>query len=361
MALVGLAVAAPLAVLPLDRLVTSYAPPDAPTLAAMWDLRRMTSLRTLEIVFAICSAGAIVLFAFVPRRVVAVVPAVLLASLLGASVAAAREAAEQARARQVTYLGPTGGGSTTARAGLSAILFTRRASWVGVWEALFWNRRVDSILGLNGARVYGPVPTRAVRLRPDGRIVGLDGTSPQPRYVVAPLGEVESVPAYAFAGSLVAFVRRPGSLAGGSALWRIEPPLRLAYRASGLEPNGDVYAGGDAHLVAFGCHAGGTFRVTLLIKEPEAVTILRNGVVYRRLRFQQPAPNQPWRGAIPTVPGPGTRGRTCTLDVRPEGLTGTTVFQVAARRMRGRSRTWRRRRSLRRASSPGPRPTSCAA
>ncbi len=41
---VALAVAAPLALLPLGRLVTSYAPPDAPTLTALYDLRRTTSL-----------------------------------------------------------------------------------------------------------------------------------------------------------------------------------------------------------------------------------------------------------------------------------------------------------------------------
>jgi hypothetical protein len=327
MCLVGLAVAAPLAVLPLDRLVTSYAPPDAPTLTALWDLRQASSLRTLEIVFFVGAGAAILLFALLPRRRAAVLPALLLVALAGASVAAARDASQQAHDRQSIYLGPDRRWVDHAADGPTALLYTRGSGWVGAWETVFWNRRVTSVLGVGGARVFGPLPTTAVHIRPDGRIVTADGSSLRPAYVVAPLGEVVSVPAYRLAGTLVAFVRRPGSTAGGSALWRVDPPLRLDYRASGLQPNGDVYAGGDAHLTAFACHRGGVFRVTLLIKQPQEVTILRNGTFYTRIRFEAPAPNQPWRETIATVPRSGRNG-TCTLDVRPEALIGTTVFEV---------------------------------
>jgi hypothetical protein len=144
-----------------------------------------------------------------------------------------------------------------------------------------------------------------------------------------PFGEA-GVPAYDFAGRIVTTVSRPESPVGGSALWRVESPLRLAFRSRGLKPNGDIYAGGDGHLVAFGCHRRGAFLVTLLIKEPQTVAIERNGMLYRRLRFRSPSSNQPWRAVIPTVPRPGVppgKG-TCTLDVRPSGLIGTTVFQV---------------------------------
>ncbi len=327
MTLVGIAVAAPLAVLPLDRLVTAYAPPDAPTLTALWDLRQASSVRALELVFFGVACAAILLFALVPPRRAAVLPGVLLVALAGASVAAAREAAQQARDRQALYLGPDRRWIDHAADAPTALLYARGSGWVGAWETVFWNRRITSVLGVGGARVFGPLPTTPARIRPDGRIVTRDGTTPRPAYVVAPLGEVESVPAYRLAGTLVAFVRRPGSTVGGSALWRVDPPLRLEYRASGLQPNGDVYSGGDARLVAFACHRGGIFRITLLIKEPQAVTILRNGAVYRRVRVENPAPNQPWRATIPTVPRAGSNG-TCTLDVRPEGLIGTTVFEV---------------------------------
>jgi hypothetical protein len=210
------------------------------------------------------------------------------------------------------------------------MLFTRGSGWVGVWESLFWNRRIQWVYGLDGAAVFGPVPTLPVRVRRDGLLVGRDGNTLTPGFVVAPFGEVPGVPAYDLAGRMVATVSRPQSPVGGSALWRVESPLRLASRSRGLEPNGDIYANGDGHLVAFGCHPGGSFLVTLLIKEPQAVTILRNGAPFRRLRFRSPSPNQPWRASIPTRPRPGIppgKG-TCTLDVRPSGLLGTTVFKV---------------------------------
>jgi Dolichyl-phosphate-mannose-protein mannosyltransferase len=329
-ALVVLAVAVPLAVLPLGRMVTSFAPPDAPTLAALWDLRRATSLTTLEIVLFAAVAAALVLFALVPRRLLWVLALLVLAMLAGASVAASREATDQARDRQATYLGPDPRWIDHAAGGPVAVLFTRGSGWVGVWESLFWNRRIESVYGLDGAGVFGPVKTRQATVRRDGAIVTRDGTPFGAEYVVAPFGEVEGVPAYDFAGTMVATITRPASPVGGLALWRVDRPLRLASRSRGLLPNGDVYARGDGHLVAFACHPGGHFLVTLLIKEPQTVTILRNDKVYRRLQFRSPSPNQPWRAEIPTVPRPGIppgRG-TCSLDVKPSGLIGTTLFRV---------------------------------
>ncbi|HST25640.1 MAG TPA: glycosyltransferase family 39 protein [Gaiellaceae bacterium] len=320
------AVAAPIAVLPLHSLVTAYAPPDAPSLAALWDLRRWSSLRALEIVFFVGVGVAIALFALVPRRFVVALPILLVLVLAGGSIAASREATNQARLRQATYLGPDRRWIDHAADGPVALLYTHDSGWVGAWEALFWNRRITAIDGLDGAKVFGPVPTQPVQVRPDGIV---SGKGKAPSFVVAPLGEVESVPAYAFKGKIVAYVRRPGSLTGGSALWRIDPPLRLSYRTSGLEPNGDMYAGGDGRRVAYGC-SHGVFRITLLVKEPQTVTIYRNGTVYRRLHFAHPGPNEPWRGVIPAVPRPGIpAGKgTCQLDVVPTGLLGSTVFEV---------------------------------
>jgi hypothetical protein len=323
MSLVGIAVAAPLAFLPLRRLVTSYAPPDAPTLTPLYDLRRMTSLSTLELLFFVGAALAIVLFAVVPRRLVVLLPLVLLVLLGGASVAASLHTAHQAQIRKSTYLGSDPRWVDHTADGPVSLLSAGETGWVGVWEQLFWNRRIQSVYGLRGTTVFGPVPRKSLRIQRDGRLVGSDGSTPDPRYVLAPLGEVESVPAYAPAGDLVAHVSQPDNPAGGWALWRVNPPLRLVSRSSGLAPNGDVYAGGDAHLTAYGCH--GVFQLTLLVKQPQTVTILRNGAVYKRLRF---ATGEPWRAEIPTGTARQAGGGPCTLDVRPSGLLGTTVFQV---------------------------------
>ena len=92
---------------PGDRiLVTSYAPPDAPTLTALYDLRSSFSLRALEIAFLAGAAGAIMVFALVPRRALAVLPALLAAALAAASVAAATHARQQSEALRNGLLGP---------------------------------------------------------------------------------------------------------------------------------------------------------------------------------------------------------------------------------------------------------------
>jgi len=200
---------------------------------------------------------------------------------------------------------------------------------VRVWETLFWNRRVDTIYTLPGTMVFGPVPQTTIRVKPDGRIVPAHPPASRsaPGYVVAPLGQITSVPAYTFVGRQLAYIPQPGSRSGGTALWQIEPPLRLASRATGLQPNGDIYPGGDGHLVAYGCTGNSHFQLTLLVKQPQTITILRNGTPYRRLHY--PAPGA-FRGAIPALLPPTAPPGTseCTLDIRPTGLLGTTVFEL---------------------------------
>src|SRR5205823_11798709 len=127
---------------------------------------------------------------------VAILPSVLAAARAGASVAATRHAAEQARDNRASFLGPDIRWVDHQARGPVAYLFDARTSWVRVWETLFWNRRVESVYGLAGAKVFGPLPQQAVHVRADGRLVTTGGTSLDPEYVLAPIGEVETVPAY---------------------------------------------------------------------------------------------------------------------------------------------------------------------
>jgi hypothetical protein len=329
MSIAGLLVAAPLVFLPLDRLVTISAPPDAPTLSVLYDLRTETSLRTLEIAFYLGAALLIVACALVPRRGAWALPLVLFAALAGASVAAARHTTQQANALRTTYLGQDRRWIDHAAEGPVTLLHDRPSSWVGIWETLFWNHRVDTVYTLAGSKVFGPVPQKTVTIKPDGRVVPADGSASAraPRYVVAPLGEVASVPTYSFDGRRVAYALQRGSRTGGSALWEVEPPLRVLSRATGLQPNGDIFPGGHGRLVGYACR-GGHFLVTLIVKEPQTITFLRNGAVFRRLRYTAPGA---FRGAIPAVPPAGARPGTkeCSLDVFPSGLVGSTVFEFA--------------------------------
>ena len=318
--LAGLAVTAPLVSLPLDQILTQY-PPHAPTLAWLYDLRQWTSFATLEGLIYGASGATILVLALLPRRLTAVLPLVLLAALAVASIAASRYAADTARQLEASSLGPDPRWIDHAADGPVSYLYAEGANWVGVWEALFWNRRIRRVYGLNGAKVTGPLPQLPLELLPDGRFAAADHHSVDSEYVLAPLGLVTSVPAYEFVGDMVAY-RRLSSSRTGLALWRIDPPLRLSFRTTGLEANGVIYAGGEGRIVAYACRHS-VFRIRLLVKEPQTVTILRNGVFYRRLTFHSAAF---WRAAIPTVPSPGES--TCRLDVRPTGLLAATTFRV---------------------------------
>ena len=326
MALVGLAVAGLLVYLPLSRLATASAPQDAPTMAALWDLRQATSEGTLEIVFYVAVGATIVFFALVPRRLVAALPAVLAVALVGASVAASRYAAESATTLQAQSVGTDPRWIDRSARGSVAYLYEPDADWVEVWQNAFWNDRIDRVYTVDGASVLGPIPQQPIAIVNNG-LASAGGRTLAPTYVVAPLGDVDGIPAYSFAGKTVATVDRPGSRTGRLALWRVDPPLRLLSRTTGLAPNGDVYGGGDATLFAYGC-VGRVFRVTLVAKESQTVTVLRNGMPYKTLSFAAPTA---WAATIPTAAPSELAPRTCTLELRPTGLVGTTVFQVQKR------------------------------
>jgi hypothetical protein len=116
-------------------------------------------------------------------------------------------------------------------------------------------------------------------------------------------------------------VEQNGLTQRGLVLWKIEQPLRLRSQTSGLQLNGDI--SGQAVLVAYGCTSG-TFRVTLLIKEPENVDIRVNNKLVRHLEFPSPSVNQSWHGELPVT---GQLGGVCSMSVSAAGLTGTTVFE----------------------------------
>jgi hypothetical protein len=326
--LVGLAVAATLVVLPLDRLVTAYAPADAPTIVPFWQLVEHSSLDTFKVVFYVVAAAVLVTFALLPRGAIAVLPIVLALALAGASVAASRYAADQSSLRRQMFLGDQPRWIDRAADGPAAYLFVPGADWTGAWQAVFWNRRIDRVYDLGGAHLFGPIPQQRLVVQPDGSLT-VPGKGPPAPFVVAPLGSVPSAPSFVFGGEIVATNPRLGSVVGDMAVWRLASPPRLASRAIGLKPNGDIYPGAPARLIAYGCPRG-VFRLTLLVKEPQTIIVFRNGRVYSRVRFDSPAPNQPWRAAIPTVPRSGAaRGSSsCSVAVETTGLAGTTVFQL---------------------------------
>ena len=308
-AAVGVLALTPVLTLPVKRLVVEAAAPDALTLVPFLRLRNSSSLGTTEIVFYLGFGLAVLAFALVPRRLLRALPALLLAAFVTASISVSGYVADQARAQQTRFLGPEPAWIDRAADGATAYVYDGEPDWTGVWETIFWNRRIDRVYDLPGALVPGPLPQRELPVRPDGK---LDGAGPV-RYAVASS-------TFTFFGSKVGGVRQIGIEQAGLDLWRLDPPTRISTHTAGVLANGDVAAGG-ATLLAYACGRG-DFLLTLLVKQPQMVEVTRNGEPFEQLDFTTLPPDGVWRGRVPAVPRDGA----CEIGLRPSGLLGTTVF-----------------------------------
>jgi hypothetical protein len=300
-----------LLLLPVRRYVNVYDVHDALTLIPMFKLSTLTSLSTMAWVYRGVAVAAAAVFAFVPRRGLQWVPFALIVALVGASVVSSRFVVDEAQAQDRTFLGDDPLWADHAGGSRIAYLYDGEPSWPGVWETVFFNTHIDRVYDLNAATVPGPLPQNDVSVRPDGTVVGLPSHLAPARYVIVSnwIG---------LHGERKGNATQQGLTQAGLVLWKLEQPLRLRTWISGLEPNGDI--AGEAKLVAYNCK-GGTYSVTLLIKQAEAVDISIDGRPVRHLEFPGPTT---WHGDLPV---PERSGGTCTLSIKPTGLTGTTVFE----------------------------------
>ncbi len=303
-------VAAAVVLLPLGKLVVPDALPHAFTLIPLSHLRAVTSAGTMRLVVAFAVVAAAALFALVPRRALAVLPALLLVALAAGSVSAGREVTAQARDQQQRLLGSERRWVDAAADGPVAYVYDGQAYWNAVWENAFWNRRIEWVYDLPGTAVPGPLPQALLEVAPDGELRPGGAASPA-RYAVAPLQ-------YAFRGERIADAPQFGTDRQGLGLWRLEQPLRLSTVTSGLFENGDVDR--EATLTAYGCDAG-TFDAVLLVKEPQTVRVFLDGRLVARQAFETPTT---WHPSVPVVAG--SADRVCKLRVVPGALLGTTRF-----------------------------------
>ena len=123
----------------------------------------------------------------------------------------------------------------------------------------------------------------------------------------------------------VAQVTQSGLSQAGLRLWKLDPPLRLATRTTNVQAERrHLRRRASAQIAAYDCTRG-TFRLTLLIKEPETVDLVLNG--NRGAASQLPL-SRSRPGLARDRPGLGARRpSTCFLQIRPSGLLGTTVLE----------------------------------
>ena len=105
-------------------------------------------------------------------------------------------------------------------------------------------------------------------------------------------------------------------------LWRVEPPLRMSHRITGLRPDGDLHGEEAARIEVFGCQPG-KLHLTLLGKQglPTRIRLGRTVLAERAI-----PPEAVWRVAVPTPANADGTGR-CVYVLETDGLIGSTRIE----------------------------------
>jgi hypothetical protein len=311
-AVVGMLGLTLLVLLPVDRYVNVFGVHDAMTLIPLYQLSTATSMHALTRVYPVVTGVVVLVFVLVPRRRLRWFPVALLVVLVAASVLTSRFVIREARAQQATFLGADPSWIDHAGGDDVAYLYDGEPAWPGVWQTVFFNPRIDRVYDLPDTTVAGPLPQKGVIVLPDGTIVTPPSERKQPAYAVTSSWiELDGEP--------VARVAQSGVTQQGLVLWNVRHPLRMLSRTTGLQPNGDIYGPTTGALTVYDCRSG-TFRVTLIVKQPGPVDIKVNGRVIKHLDFKAAQPS--WHGELP-IRAPGGR---CVIEVQQFGLIGTTQF-----------------------------------
>ena len=251
----------------------------------------------VDLIATLAATVLAVAFALVPRRFVAILPAVLAGLFVWISIDSSREIVERDREVQASSTGPNRRWIDRHADGPVSYLFIGDTNWPAVWQNVFWNRKIERVFDLGGVMVPGGMPQTRVEPRPDGRLTSV--TTP---YLV-------SLYPVAFVGKPVATVD------GGLVLWRLVPPARVSVWTQRVA--------GHVRVLAYGCR-GGSLRLKLHGPLPDAVELRRNDVPYARVRLDAAGR---WSGTIPAVPP--TPNGICSFDVvtAPAVTAPTVVFR----------------------------------
>jgi len=308
--IVAIAVAAPTLLLPLDRVATPASAPDAPSMIALERLRSVLTESTFQTLYAVSAAVMLALAVFLPRRLAPLLVALVAAAFVGGSFVASDEIADRSQLeRDRTFAGAAPDWIDASGATNVMLLLTGDRFWPSAWQEVFWNDSIHDVARIRGAESPGLMPQYVFTPTPDGKIQtpGSEALA----YLAAPANVT-------VAGDRAAEV--PGTEdQPGIALWRVEQPLRLEQRVTGIRPNGDLHGGESARVRVFGCGPG-RLELTLLGKQGLPTRVLLDGKVVAERSIP---PDGVWR---PSVPGPaGADGTgTCVFTLQTDGLIGST-------------------------------------
>ena len=311
--IVAFAVAAAALLLPLDRVTTPAAYADSPSMVSLEQLSRHLDQAAFEGLYAGALAVLLLAAVLLPRRIAPPALFVVVALALGgASLVASVQIRDRSQTeRERTFAGVPVDWIDEAGERDVALLVTDERFWPSAWEMLFWNETIEKVVRLRGADSPGVVPQEVATVRPDGVLETRSGIELAPAAVAAPTGtsivgeELTSLPA--------SFEQ------AGMVLWRVEQPLRMSRRITGLRPNGDLHGGEAARIEVFGCGPG-ELQLTLLGKQglPTRVRSRRRVLVERAI-----PPGAVWRVAVP-APESADGTRRCVYVLETDGLVGST-------------------------------------
>ena len=274
--IVAFAVAAAALLLPLDRVTTPAAYADSPSMISLEQLSRHLDEAPFEGVYAGALALLLLAAVLLPRRAVPGLAIVVALALAGGSLIASTEVRDRSQTeRERTFAGAPVDWIDAAGERDVALLLTGERFWPSAWEVLFWNESIRSVVRLRGVDSPGVVPQEVATIGRDGVLEARSGVDLEPPVIAAPTGtsivgeEIASLPA--------SFEQV------GMALWRVEPPLRVSRRITGLRPNGDLHGDEAARIEVFGCGPG-ELQLTLLGKQGLPTRIRLGGSDPRRAR-----------------------------------------------------------------------------
>jgi hypothetical protein len=277
---------------------------------ALERLRSALTESTFQTLYAVSAAVMLGLAVFIPRRLAPLLVALVALAFVGGSIVASDEIADRSQLeRERTFAGAAPDWIDASGATNVMLLLSGDRFWPSAWQEVFWNDSIRRVARIRGAESPGLLPQYVVVPRPDGRVEtpGSDALE----YLAAPANVT-------VVGERVADV--PGTEdQPGLAIWRVEQPVRLRQRVTGIRPNGDLHGGESARIKVFACGPG-RLDLTLLGKQGLTTRVLVDGQVVAERAIP---PNAVWR---PSVPGPASADGTgeCVFQLETDGLIGST-------------------------------------
>jgi hypothetical protein len=288
--------------LPVGKLVSLAAIPDAFTLIPLYRLQVRSPSVDLQLVVDLVAAAGVAAFVAWPRRFAWALAGAIGLAYAAASVSAGRVVASQATFTKKHALGYFSDWIDRATPRPVTFLYSGEALFSSVWESLFWNRRIERVYSLNPARVFGLELDQQspVAPRPNGALVVAASGQPATADDVVVPAQVH------IDGEQLTYAYGPALI-----LWRTDPPFRLStWRKEDLRPDRTL---SRLRFVVYAC-TGGTLRLEAFAPVAQQVTITSGG----RTETVAMAAGGQWRRAIHVRARDRSGRGECSVDVVPQ-------------------------------------------